>query len=124
MEIRKKLCSELMECLTPSISFKIFMDNYFTSFCLPTHLGVNSIRATRVLNKNRLHKCTIIAEKQLQKRNVAAFNSTHKAKRPCNFGSSFQNDSIAIYIASSESSEPKRFVQCWNKPEKQFIQKQ
>ena len=29
-----------------------------------------------------------------------------------------------IYIASSESSEPKRFVRCWNKVEKQYIQEQ
>ena len=44
---------QLMECvLTPSVSFEIFMDNYFTSFRLLTHLGVNNIRATRVLNKN------------------------------------------------------------------------
>ena len=30
----------LMECLTPTVSFDLFMDNYFTSFrlfvCLPT----------------------------------------------------------------------------------------
>ena len=51
MEIRKKFCSELMECLTPSISFKIFMDDYFISFRLPTHNGVNSIRATRVFKQ-------------------------------------------------------------------------
>ena len=42
----------LIECLTPSVSFDIFMDNYFTSFCLLTLLGVNNIRATRVLRKN------------------------------------------------------------------------
>ena len=56
---------QLMECLTPSVSFEIFMDNYFTSFRLLTHLGVNNIRATRVLNKNSLRKCTIIVDKQL-----------------------------------------------------------
>ena len=32
----------LMECLTPTVSFDIFMGNYFTSFRLLTHLGVNS----------------------------------------------------------------------------------
>ena len=26
----------LIECLTPSVKFDIFMDNYFTSFCLLT----------------------------------------------------------------------------------------
>ena len=34
----------LMECLTPTISVDMFKDNYFTSFCLLTHLGVNNIR--------------------------------------------------------------------------------
>ena len=58
----------LTECLTTSVSFDIFMDNYFTSFCLLTHLGVNNIRATPVLNKNRLRKCTIIGDKQLKKK--------------------------------------------------------
>ena len=51
----------LMECLTPSVSFDIFMDNYFTSFRLLTHLGVDNIRETRLLNRNRSRKCTITA---------------------------------------------------------------
>ena len=55
----------LMECLTPSVSFDVFMDNYFTLFRLLTNLGVNNIWATRVLNKNSLHKCTIIGDEQL-----------------------------------------------------------
>ena len=54
-----------MECL--AFSFNIFIDNYFTSFSLLTHRGVNNIRATGVLNKKRLRKCTIIGNKQLQK---------------------------------------------------------
>ena len=39
-----------MECLPPTVSCHIFMDNYFTSFRLLTHLGVNNIQATGVLN--------------------------------------------------------------------------
>ena len=58
----------LMECLTPTVNFDIFMHNYFTSFHLLTCHGVNNIRATHVLNKNRLRKCTIIGVKQLQKK--------------------------------------------------------
>ena len=54
------------------------MDNYFTSFCLLTHLGVNNIRAAGVPNKNRLHKCTITGDKQLHIR-------AHQAKKQCNF---------------------------------------
>ena len=46
-----------------------------------THLGVNNIRATGVLSKNRLRKCTIMGDKQPQKkRNVTTLNSGHQAK--------------------------------------------
>ena len=66
------------------------MDNYFTSFRLLTHLGVNNIRETGVLKnkkkKNRLLKCTIIGDKQLQKKGRAHFEqrSAHQAKKQCN----------------------------------------
>ena len=53
------------------------MDNYFTFFCLLTNLGVNNIQAARVLNKNRLRKCTIIEEKQLQKKGAWPFWTAH-----------------------------------------------
>ena len=72
---------QLIECLTPSASFEIFMDNYFTSFRLITHLGVNNIRATRVLNKNRLRKCTIIGNKQLQKKERGHFEQRTSSKK-------------------------------------------
>ena len=71
----------LIECLTPSVSFDIFMDNYFTSFRLLTHFGVNNIRATRVLNENRLRKCTIIGEKQLQKKECGHFEQRTSSKK-------------------------------------------
>ena len=57
-----------MECLNPSVNFDILMDNYFTSFRMLAHLGVSNIGATRVLNKNRLPKCTIIRDKQLREK--------------------------------------------------------
>ena len=57
----------LVKSLTPTFSFDIFMDDYFTTFRLLTHLRVNNIRATVVLNKNRLRKCTFIGYKQLQR---------------------------------------------------------
>ena len=44
------------------------MNNFFTYFRLLTHLEINNIQATRVLNKNSLSKCTIIAGKELQKK--------------------------------------------------------
>ena len=71
----------LMECLTPSVSFDIFMDNYFTSFRLLTLLGINNIRSTCLLNKNRLHKCTIIGVKQLQKKERSHFKQHTSSKK-------------------------------------------
>ena len=76
------------------------MDDCFTSFHMLTHLGVNNIQATTVLYKNRLRKCTIIGEKQLQKKktkkrngNQAALKSAHQAKKQCNFD---KNETIAV----------------------------
>ena len=69
-----------MECLIPTFSSDIFVGNFFTSFCLFTRLRVNNIRATGVLDKNRLRKC-IIGDKQLQKKGkVATLNSARQAK--------------------------------------------
>ena len=58
----------LMEYLTPTVSYDVFMSNYFTSLCLLTHLGVNNIRATHMLNENRLHKWNITGDEQLLKK--------------------------------------------------------
>ena len=63
------------------------MENYFTSFCLLTDLEVNNIRATGVLNKNMLRKCTIIGDKQLPKKKEPGHfeqRSAHQAKKQCN----------------------------------------
>ena len=100
----------LMKWLTPSVSFDIFIDKYFTSFRLFTDLGVNNVRATRVLNKNRLRKCTIIADKQLQKkkkRTWPLWTAHIKQKSSVTLIEVGWNDISAIYIASSESCEPK-----------------
>ena len=82
------------------------MYNYFTSFRLLTHLRVNNIRATGVLNKNRLCKCTIY------------FEQGTLSKKQCNFD---KNHSRAVYIASPKSCKPERFVQYWNKVERKYI---
>ena len=72
---------QLMICLAPTVSFDIFMDTYFTSFRLLTHLGVNNIRATRVLIKNRLSKSTIAEDKQLQKKERGHFEQCTSSKK-------------------------------------------
>ena len=78
---------QIMACLTAGASFDAFIGNYFTSFRLLTHLGVTNVRATRMLNRNRLRKCTTTGDKHLEKRNAATLNSANKAKVMCNFDS-------------------------------------
>ena len=72
------------------------MNNYFPSFRLFTHLGVNNICAIGVLNKNRLHKCTI-GDKQLQKRNVATLNSAHQAKKVEQFWQWLEQQQVVLH---------------------------
>ena len=70
-----------MECFkTQTFNLEIFMDDYFTSFHLPTYLGVNSILTTGVLNKNTLWKCTIIGDKQLRKKEHGNFEQRRSSK--------------------------------------------
>ena len=81
---RKRSAADGM--LNSNFKFKYIYDNYFTSFGLLTHLGVNNIRAAGVLNKNGLGKCTVIGGKQLQNEwNVTTLNSAHQAKKQCNY---------------------------------------
>ena len=49
-------------------------------------------------------------------RNVATLKSVHQAKKQCDFDSGWlerQQCNFAIYLDSSESCEPRRFVWCW-----------
>ena len=50
---------DLMECLAQGVSYRVYMDNYLTSFRLLAHLGEHNIHATGVLNKKKLAKCDI-----------------------------------------------------------------
>ena len=61
------------------------MDNYFTSFCVLTYVGVNNIRVTGASNEKKLRKCTITRDKELQKKNVTTMNSAHQAKKQWKF---------------------------------------
>ena len=109
-----------MECLSPTV-----MNNYVTCFRMLTHLGVNNIWATGVLRNNRLRKCTIIGDKQPQKRNVDTLDRAHQAKKnSATLTVVGLNDNREVYIASSKFSEPKRFVRCMNKVERKYIEKQ
>ena len=117
-----------------SYSYHIFMDNYFTSFLLLTHLGVylsvfnsnalNYIRVTGGLNKNMLSKCTITGGKQLQKKERYHFEQCISSKKgSTSLTVAGWKNNREVYIDSSESSESKRFVRRWNKVEKSISKK-
>ena len=78
-KLEEKVALQLMECLTSTVSFDIFKDNYFISFRLLSQVAVFPAGA---FNKNRLCKCTIIEDKKLQKKECCHFEqhiSTKKA---------------------------------------------
>ena len=104
-----------MGCLPPTV-----MNNYVTCFRMLTHLGVNNIWATGVLSKNRLRKCTIVGNKQPQKRNVDTLDSAHQAKK------AVQLWQWLVWTTKERCkfSETKRFVWRLNKVEGKYIQEQ
>ena len=68
-------------CSSPTLTHHLFMDNYFTSFRQMTHLGVNIIRATGVLNNNRLRECLSLGTSSCKKTNLTTLNSAHQAQK-------------------------------------------
>ena len=70
-----------MGCLIQSVSFDIFTDNYFTSFGLLTHLRINNMWETGMLNKSKLRKCTIIGHKLLQNKEPVHFEQRTSSKK-------------------------------------------
>ena len=76
-ELGGNVVLRLVECLPPTASYNIFMNRYFTSFCLLfiyfNFFWVSNIWARYVLKKVRLRKCTITGEKQLQKKERSHF---------------------------------------------------
>ena len=66
-----------MECSTPTFSFEIFIDNYFTSFRVLSTLEVTTFEqqvcSTKIGYLNAYHWGEIAAKK----RNVATLNSVH-----------------------------------------------
>ena len=59
-----------------------------------------------------------------KKWNMATLKRAHQAKKQCSVTLTVvrQNNSRAVYIASYESCEPKRFSRCCNKVERKYIQ--
>ena len=73
-----------MECLTPTVSFDLFMDNYFTSFrlfvCLPTlelTTFEQEVCSTKIGYANTLSSGT----NSYKKRNAATLNTAEHIKQ-------------------------------------------
>ena len=89
------------------------MNNYFTTSRLLTHLGVRNIQAAGMLKKNRLRKCTIIRDKQVQKIELWQFWTSYIKQKK---GSA--NLTVAGYNynrVASKSSKPKIYLWHLNK---------
>ena len=78
-----------------------------------------------MLKKNRLHKCTIVGNKQPEKKECDHFEQrTSSKKSSATLTVVCLNGNMVVYIASSKFSETKRFVRCLNKNEGNYIQEQ
>ena len=75
-----------MECLSPTVSFDIFIDNYFTSFRLLTHRGAKNIQkvcSTIIGYANALSLGTNSCKKKKERSHFEQ-RSAHLAKKQCN----------------------------------------
>ena len=83
----ENIALKLMKCLTPIVSFDIFMDNYFTFFvCLPTFeltTFKQHVCSTKICYTNALS----LGTKSCKKRKLATLNKAHSVKKQCNFDS-------------------------------------
>ena len=75
-----------------------------------------------MLSKNRLRKCTIVGNKQPQKKLCEHFGQcTPSKKNSATLTVVGLNDNRAVYIASSKFSDPKRFARRLNKVDGKYI---
>ena len=101
-----------MECLTPTVSFDLSMDNYFTYFrlfvCLPTlelTTFEQEVCSTKIGYANTLSSGT----NSCKKSNVTTLNSAVHIKQKCCVAFvAGKNDKRVLYIASSKSCQPNR----------------
>ena len=57
----------LLDVLPAGVSYRVFYDNFFTSFRLLQHLGSNNIRASNTVNQNRLKDYPVMKKKEFEK---------------------------------------------------------
>ena len=97
LRLGENVVRQLMECLTPGVSFDIFVDNYFTFVHLLAHLEINKIRVNRALNKKGYTNSLSLGIKGCKKRNVATLNNAHFAKKHYNFDSGWLEQQLCDF---------------------------
>ena len=82
--LRNNNVLRFMECLTPTVSFNLFTDNYFTYFrlfiCLPT-LELATFKQDVCSTKIVSAKTLSTGANNCKKRNVITFNSAARIKQ-------------------------------------------
>ena len=101
-----------MECLTPTVSFDLSMDNYFTSFrlflCLPT-LELTTLKQEVCSRKIDYVNALSLGTNSCKKRNVTTSNNAaHIKQKCCAACAAGKNEKRVLHIASSESCQPNR----------------
>ena len=99
-----------MECVTPTVSFDLSVDNFFSSFrlfaCLPT-LELTTFEQEMCSTKIGYANTLSSGRNSYKKRNVTTLNSAaHIRQKCCGACVSGKNDKGVLYIASSESYQP------------------
>ena len=79
-------------------SYHVYVDNYFTAFHHLDHLGDHNIQAIGDLNKKKLSKGDIMAEKELQKKGRG--HITHPQIQVQLMSLVWWNDNMTVYVAS------------------------
>ena len=120
MGTRRKPCSEvdgklnMIESLTWKLQLLVFIYLRITVSHLFVCLSIlelttfeQQVYSTKIGYVNALS----LGKNSCKERNVATLNSAAHIKQK-----------RAVYIASSESCQPKRIVRCWNKVKRKYIQ--
>ena len=97
-----------------NIGYHVFIDNFFTSFCLIQHLASNNIRASGTIRPNRLGECTVATKAAIDKFKQGEMDfRTAKSEDLIVVG---WKDNKSVYLASNcDSVNPVSSVERWNR---------
>ena len=110
---------KLDDLVTPFRLLKLFFDNVLVDLIVGySHRETVDISFEIANEKNRLFLIV------LPLRGYHMLQRTSGKKSSVTLTVAGYDDSRAVYIAFSESCEPNRFVCCWNKIERKYIQEQ